>query len=169
MIDLSKSQLTIDVGCGSKPEHFPLPEREDVIHVDLEIRSFNKPIIEVRCDAHHLPFRDNIFNKAFCTHTLEHCRSPWHVLNEINRVTNCIAIVKVKVPYLKNILMSESPRHLFTWSKSSFENLLRQFFSDVKVYESQRLRMQGRFPLRRTLSSILRHIFGDELTGVCKK
>jgi len=40
----------------------------------------------VRCDAHHLPFRDKSFQLVYCHNVLEHVLDPWKVLREMKRV-----------------------------------------------------------------------------------
>lgn len=41
----------------------------------------------IRCDAHHLPFQNNIFEKTICFTVLEHLNKPYDALREIFRVT----------------------------------------------------------------------------------
>lgn len=44
--------------------------------------------LNVRADAHALPFRDKAFASCRCWHVLEHVQNPVQVLNEIRRVSS---------------------------------------------------------------------------------
>lgn len=44
--------------------------------------------LNLRADAHALPFRDKAFARCRCWHVLEHAQNPVQVLNEIRRVSS---------------------------------------------------------------------------------
>jgi SAM-dependent methyltransferase len=92
----------LDVGCGTKPkgdvnidffrEGFN-PQTGDQIRGGFmsarEIPNF------VLADAEHLPFKDESFEVAFSSHTMEHVRNPLLMLREMCRVAKRRAIVRV--------------------------------------------------------------------------
>jgi len=48
-------------------------------------------------DAHHLPFRNHIFQKILCHHTLEHLDNPAIAIHEMARVAN--GVIEIVVPW----------------------------------------------------------------------
>lgn len=160
----------LDVGCGSTKEHFPL-EGKNIISMSIERTNFNKEILDYVCDAHFLPFKDNSFDVVYCGHTLEHCDSPLIVLHELKRVAK--QKIMLKVPSLKMVIDEEDPHHIYTWSKSSFSNLLAKVFSKYKVYETNRNdKWINTFPFFRKTFHLFTHLlpfFQNELTAICWK
>jgi ubiquinone/menaquinone biosynthesis C-methylase UbiE len=76
--------FTLDVGCGN--------HRHGTVGIDLE----GKP--DVKCDAHHLPFRKGIFDGCYAHAVLEHVNNPFTVLKEINRVLKPKQWLEILVP-----------------------------------------------------------------------
>jgi len=81
--------LLLDVGCGIYPKGdvncdlFIDPISRDVGMIDPQIiPNF------ILCDAQHLPFRNDTFNKVLCFHVIEHVNDPILLLKELIRVTN---------------------------------------------------------------------------------
>lgn len=68
--------LTLDVACGEN-------KRGD-IGIDL----LPAKDVDVICDAHHLPFKPNIFDEVNSTAFLEHSPNPLNALKEQFRVMN---------------------------------------------------------------------------------
>jgi len=151
--------MMLDVGCGGNPLC-----RSGVIHADL-----GGEHLEVKCDAHCLPFRDGVFELVYASHLVEHCLNPKAVLEELRRVASGAVIVKVinaKVDYA-------CETHLYSWNEVTLENFLRAFFREVKIYGSLRVTPHGNL-MRRLLSALkvvaLFGLFGkNELTAVCYK
>lgn len=84
------SKLRLDVGCGDHPQ--------GNVNSDLyltESPHLHKRRIDpkkcpnfVRCDAHYLPFRNNVFEEVLSSHLLEHLGNPSEVLKEMLRVSS---------------------------------------------------------------------------------
>ncbi|MBI4903992.1 MAG: class I SAM-dependent methyltransferase [Acidobacteria bacterium] len=53
-------------------------------YVNLDL--FAAPGVDVRADAHHLPFGDGVFQRVECDAVLEHVVDPERVMREIERV-----------------------------------------------------------------------------------
>lgn len=75
--------MTINIGCGITIF--------SSVNVDLE-----GPGLDLKCDAHALPFRAKSFKKAFLHHVLEHVRDPVKVLDEALRAAS---IVEIRTPW----------------------------------------------------------------------
>jgi ubiquinone/menaquinone biosynthesis C-methylase UbiE len=92
-------KMILDVGCGDRPR--------GTVNVDLNVEDSShlykrpsnlKKIQNFVCaDAQHLPFRNNVFVKVLCWHTLEHLDDPEGAVKEMVRVAN--GTVQVVVPY----------------------------------------------------------------------
>ena len=67
---------TLDVGCGDIPKG----------DVNLDIHYFGKWKNFVFGDAHYLPFKNKVFDKVYCSHTLEHLENPFKFFEEARRV-----------------------------------------------------------------------------------
>lgn len=71
---------TLNLGCG--------PDNWGDVRVDIGYYTQTgvRTRLNVRADAHHLPFRDGVFDFGRCWHMLEHVKNPHAVVREIRRV-----------------------------------------------------------------------------------
>lgn len=71
---------TLNVGCG--------PDNWGDIRVDVDFRTQTGTLskLNIRADAHFLPFTDKAFSFVRCWHVLEHLKDPNLALSEIRRV-----------------------------------------------------------------------------------
>ena len=83
--------LTLNLGCGESKKG----------DIRLDIRKTSA--VNIIADAHHLPFRNEVFDRVFCIEVLEHLNSPLKALNEIRRVLNKNGTIIVTVPNLTEI------------------------------------------------------------------
>lgn len=176
----STENSILDVGCGSQP-------RGDV-NCDLFLGKspHTKYAIKkcenfVRCNAEWLPFRDNSFPIVYASHLMEHLFHPFNFLKEAKRVAS--KIVYLQVPSLhfvaNQIIHSEHPSHIFTWSKYSLNNFLKRFFECVEIYETQPTKpctkvIRGRIlkkmgPMGKIVGIMLKQFYFMELTAICKE
>ncbi len=72
--------LNVNIGCG--------PDNWGDVRVDVGYSTqIGVPsVLNLRADAHYLPFRDRAFDYARCWHVLEHLANPHQALREIRRV-----------------------------------------------------------------------------------
>jgi len=88
---VTSSKLRLDIGCGDSPHG----------NVNCDLYLTESPEMGkgrkidpkkcpnfIRCDAFHLPFRDNTFEEVFSSHFMEHMDKPLKVLMEMLRVSN---------------------------------------------------------------------------------
>ena len=98
---LKDNRMNLNLGCG--PDSFG-----DVrLDVDYRTQIGDKSMLNIRGDAHHLPFKDKSFEFVRCYHVLEHVKDPNRVLQEIQRVS-CHADIRFPVDdgYKKYILLA---------------------------------------------------------------
>jgi len=131
--------MILDVGCGDRPK--------GTVNVDLNIKESNhlfenqrkinpnRATNFVQADAYHLPFRDCVFDKVLCHHTLEHLNYPSLALREMMRVAS--NILEVIVPYrwhetIQNRFMPKRKKWAETHHKWFFtKKQLTQVFKEV--------------------------------------
>ncbi len=88
--NIGQNDIVLDIGSGDKPFW-----RSDVI-VDRYLNDdqqrhsgamiYDKKKIFVDADVENLPFKDKVFDFAFCAHLLEHVENPEKAIKEITRV-----------------------------------------------------------------------------------
>lgn len=66
----------LDVGCGDVPKG----------DVNLDLFFYVKCQNFVIAEAHHLPFKNNVFEKVYSKHCLEHLKNPLKFFKETKRV-----------------------------------------------------------------------------------
>jgi len=131
-------KMILDIGCGNNPK--------GAVNCDLYISEtphlMNENYIDprkisnfVRCDAMHLPFKDNVFEIVNASEVLEHVINPFLLLSEMKRASK--KIVTVDVPNLRRLAPEENPNHIYTWSSKSLNNFLKLFFKDVVIVGSE--------------------------------
>lgn len=175
-------RMTLDVGCGNNPQ--------GTVNCDLYVQLTEHRLVEdgyiktknipnfVRCDALHLPFKENIFDVVKSRHVLEHLDNPLMVLKEWKRVAKRKVILVVPDLKVSRIYGDFEP-HLYSWSKWSLQALMERVFQMAEVYLKRQhlsLRRKGKFShvVNFLLKRILIHfpIFqNSELiaVGYCKK
>jgi SAM-dependent methyltransferase len=134
--------ITLDVGCGSEA-YGPTVTARGSVCIDIG-RPFRKPGMFIQADAHHLPFRNNVFDKAFFYDVIEHVDSPIRCLKEIARVLKPGGDIEISTPnplhwrkFLralrgKDILLTPVPDHISTWTDAEMRNILiRSGFSSI--------------------------------------
>jgi len=72
---------SLNLGCGADPWG-------DVrLDVGFVTQTGTRSLLNLRADAHYLPFRDKSFSEVRCWHMLEHVTDPMRVVSEIRRVS----------------------------------------------------------------------------------
>ncbi len=103
-------RLKLNLGCG----RFHLP---DYLNIDFLGG-------EIRADARHLPFRDNVFEEVFASHVLEHIPDLIGTMHELHRVLKSGGLLKIIVPLgLKSLYTAA---HLHPFNLMSLNNLCRE-------------------------------------------
>ncbi|MEM3828413.1 MAG: methyltransferase domain-containing protein [Conexivisphaerales archaeon] len=78
--------MNLDVGCGNR--------KLGDINVDID----KKYRPDVVCDIHYLPFKENVFERVYCYHVLEHYGiKPEKAISELLRVSK--KWVEIQVPH----------------------------------------------------------------------
>ena len=148
-----KNCLVLDVGCGAGSEMDEMMLKEGCNIAGLDVSREMALSLQNRTNteemwhdchsivglAEHLPFRNEAFDIAITVHALHHCAEPEKVLNELSRVSKCVAIFEPnKRSFLHQLLRSlfERPNKRFSitgYSESIIEYHSEGFFhQDIK-------------------------------------
>lgn len=151
----------LDIGCGNKAKgnvnvDLYLNRGEHRLKEDCLIET-SKITNFVKCDAHSLPFQDKVFEVSYSHHVLEHLENPLKALKEWFRVGKKLFVV---VPDLKICrVYGEFEPHLFSWSKWSFETLLRKVCDNVEVrVERMPLRLRSKSRAAHFINFVLKRV-----------
>lgn len=156
--------MILNLGCGGDVRLHTKIEGPEIINYDLDPKA---SWMDIRGDAHCLPFFDKTFEHSLVAHILEHCQNPLLVLREVARVTE--KQVVVKVPNAEHYkFFNEDSGHIFSWNAPTFRNILSQVFPVVDVRPSWVLRAKD-YP-RKLVSMllILANKKETQLVGFCR-
>ncbi|MEY2493767.1 MAG: hypothetical protein QOJ45_259 [Verrucomicrobiota bacterium] len=119
--------FVLNIGAGGTAVRYPNC-------VEFEHKIFRHT--DVVGDAHHLPFRDNVFDRVFAFNVFEHLTDPKKAAEEILRVLKPGGAVAVHTAFLQ--ALHEEPFHFF----NATEFGVRQWFSN---YEIEACHVSGNF------------------------
>lgn len=91
----------------------------------INIDAIKQDNVDVICDAHHLPFREEMFDCVFIIAVLEHVKKPWEVANEIYRISKNGGLVYADVPFLQPF--HSSPTDYFRFTLPGIKELFEKF------------------------------------------
>jgi ubiquinone/menaquinone biosynthesis C-methylase UbiE len=121
--------FTLDVGSGHASYH----NHRGLVNIDIR-----KPIKKysnfIQADAHHLPFKDKVFEKSFLRELLYYLHDPSQALKELARVTTKELELSYPNPYhyrsilrhLRNKPIIKTDMQLYTWTSTEIQSLLKQ-------------------------------------------
>ncbi|MBA3882673.1 MAG: class I SAM-dependent methyltransferase [Chthoniobacterales bacterium] len=110
----------LHIGAGGSPERFPKC-------VEFEHRIFRHT--DVVGDAHHLPFRDGIFDRVFALNVFEHLREPKIAAAEIFRVLKPGGTVAIHTAFLQ--ALHEEPHHYYNATEFGVRDWFSKFDIDA--------------------------------------
>jgi SAM-dependent methyltransferase len=113
--------MNLDIGCGAKRE-------DGFLAADIA----GHP--EVRCDARHMPFKDNSFDEIRCWHVIEHIerRDLVGVMNECHRVLKSGGGIDIEMPVFPFWSAMADPTHVTFLVPQTWD-----YFTDVAHYGEQ--------------------------------
>lgn len=115
---IGETELVLDIGAGNRP----ISGFNKVISLDFEPGCK----VDIRADAHHIPFRDGVFDLVWLGGVVEHIRYPRMVLNEIHRVLKSgNGCVYIEVPFFQRV--HSSPHDFQRFTITGLEELCSQF------------------------------------------
>jgi len=135
----AKPPLALDVGCGGSLRYPAKPR--GTVNCDLELPKVKIPNF-IRCDAHHLPFRDKCFTKITAFQVLEHCRDPVQVAKEMMRI--CIGKIVVTVPNVLSINQHSDETHVQAFTPPIFRKLFKNCKVKVQGYGGTWIQAQNK-------------------------
>lgn len=107
----------LDVGGGDRIISFP-----NFVNFD---RLGYSGFVTVVGDAHHLPFRDKIFDLVLCEAVVEHLRQPWVAVEEFYRVLRSGGYIYADVAFMQPI--HAYPNHYFNMTRNGVRVLFEKF------------------------------------------
>jgi SAM-dependent methyltransferase len=110
--------FVLNIGAGGTAVRYPNC-------VEFEHKIFRHT--DVVGDAHHLPFRDNVFDRVFAFNVFEHLTDPKKAAEEILRVLKPGGAVAVHTAFLQ--ALHEEPFHFF----NATEFGVRHWFSNYEI------------------------------------
>ncbi len=130
--------LTLEVGAGQSPykNFFPNRVSGDIV-VDYKIAddiTIHYASLNLRFDAHRLPFANESFYSVLCTEVLEHCINPQLVVSELRRVLKPNGKLLLTTRFM--FPLHEVPHDYFRFTKYGLRMLCKDF-SDISVEEEE--------------------------------
>ncbi|MEY2564900.1 MAG: hypothetical protein QOH88_3093 [Verrucomicrobiota bacterium] len=110
--------FVLNIGAGGTAVRYPNC-------VEFEHKIFRHT--DVVGDAHHLPFRDNVFDRVFAFNVFEHLTNPKKAAEEILRVLKPGGAVAVHTAFLQ--ALHEEPFHFF----NATEFGVREWFANYEI------------------------------------
>jgi SAM-dependent methyltransferase len=110
--------FTLHIGAGGSAQKFPNC-------VELEHKIFRNT--DVVGDAHHLPLRDDSFDRVFAMNVFEHLNDPKQAAREILRVLKPGGTVIIHTAFLQ--ALHEEPNHYY----NATEFGVREWFSEFEI------------------------------------
>ncbi|RSN75397.1 class I SAM-dependent methyltransferase [Candidatus Methanodesulfokora washburnensis] len=132
--------MILDVGSGCDE----LDIARGDISIDLCKAPRNNPRNFICADAHHLPFREEVFDRVCMYEVIEHLENPLLCLREIYRILKQGGTIEVSTPNIFHwrILLRQMRGlsqilsdygHIACWTKTEMQNiLLRSGFSIIQ-------------------------------------
>jgi SAM-dependent methyltransferase len=122
--DKAKKERILEIGSKNNIERGLL---DNDIYITSDI--VNGINIDVVCDAHNLPFKNDFFDLIMCQEVLEHLESPTVAINEMNRVLRFGGEVILSTRFI--FPLHRDPKDFYRFT----EDGLRQVFSEFKSVE----------------------------------
>lgn len=111
-------EFVLHIGAGASAARYPNC-------VEFEHKVFRHT--DVVGDAHHLPFRDGVFDRVFAFNVFEHLRDPKAAAAEIFRVLKPAGSVAIHTAFLQPL--HEEPAHFY----NATEYGAREWFSQFEI------------------------------------
>lgn len=114
---LDKVELALDIGSGNRP----ISGFKKLIRIDISPDC----AVDVRGDAHYMPFAEGTFDLVWLGGVLEHIRNPRMMIKEIYRILKNEGYVYIEIPFFQRIHGSPNDYQRFTLA--GLEELCSQF------------------------------------------
>ena len=112
------NEFILHIGAGATAQKYPNC-------IEFEHKIFKHS--DVVGDAHHLPFRDAVFDRVFAFNVFEHLREPARAAAEIARVLKPTGAIAIHTAFLQAV--HEEPAHFY----NTTEYGLREWFADFEI------------------------------------
>jgi SAM-dependent methyltransferase len=112
------NECILDLGCGNSHYTKYFPNR---IAFDIT----KKDGVEIVGDAHHLPFRPDVFSMVLSTEMLEHVREPQRIIDEIKRVLKPGGMLVLTTRFI--FPLHDTPYDFYRFTQYGLEYLFREW------------------------------------------
>lgn len=113
----------LDVGCGEKPyKEILSPHVSSYIGIDLPQTLHAQCEIDAFANAHHLPFKKEVFDTVLCLEVIEHVERPLDVIREIHAVLRKGGTLVLSVP--QNYCLHNDPADFYRFTKQGLVELV---------------------------------------------
>lgn len=123
----SGDKVILVVGCGNQTSHLQrhfTGDKSTFIFCDIDKNADT----DIFCDAHELPFRNDIFDGVISTAVLEHVLYPDKVVSEMHRILKQDGFVYSEIPFLQSV---HEGAYDFTRFSLSGHRRLFEYFEEV--------------------------------------
>jgi hypothetical protein len=145
--ELQSAYFKLDVGCGAYPSGDVNCDlfikdighrtgKTEILGATLQPKKINNFLI---CDVQHLPFREDVFNEVYSSHVIEHVDSPFHLLKELIRVSNCKVVIYCPHKLGERLTVGNNPYHKGFFNKSWFYSAARKLQVNCAKVEYSKL------------------------------
>ncbi len=108
----------LNAGCGTRTITFT--NGKAVINIDMQAAD----TVDIVADLESIPLEAKSIDGILCVAVLEHCKHPWNVLKEFNRITTDGARVVCAVPFFQPIHMV--PDDFFRFTPNGLRSLFEE-------------------------------------------
>jgi len=119
---LDNGKIIIDIGSGARPygniQLDLLGEESDKHHRRESVSP------TVYADAHHLPFRGGVIDRALYLHIIEHLHYPYGALKDGHRILKKGGSIRIELPNPR-LWEYERDEHLYSWHPDTFHNIVK--------------------------------------------
>jgi len=128
-----QKEKCLNLGCGKN--YMKSNEKQEWINLDFI--KFPKVDVVHDLESFPYPFRNNTFDKIFCSHILEHLSDLRRVMKEIYRISKDQAIIKIRVPHFSSFTYYTDPAHKIPFAYLTFDNLLGDFICETEYKDKK--------------------------------
>lgn len=107
----------LDAGGGDRSLDLP-----NFVNLDIQRKL---GMVTVIGDLHQLPFRSDMFDLIISEAVVEHCKKPWIVVEELNRILRVGGFIYVDAAFMQPL--HSFPHHYFNMTKDGLEVLFERF------------------------------------------
>lgn len=151
-----KDNLVLDIGCGTNNQYAAHPQGD----VNCDIDTLAKHIKNfVRCDAHYLPFKNQVFHKVVAYHLIEHLSDLSKFIAEIERILKDHGEIEMVTPNIYSKTSWLDPSHIHHFNAESLSKIFQDFKTEIRGHEGLWIPLRGNVFLFKKLPFLKYFVF----------